>query len=126
MVYPTAFEVMLACEETNETTYRSGVTVPVGVSAPVFRLTRGLPAEGVRDALRRANRMTDSGLRTLAFYLAEMSQRGLHQLLGFASAVQFAVARLDMSRRQARDLIAAGVALAGLPRADAAFRENRI
>ncbi|HGY90122.1 MAG TPA: HNH endonuclease [Planctomycetes bacterium] len=46
--------------------------------------------------------------------------------LGFASATHFAVERLDMKRRTARDLIAVGRALAELPLVDRAFAEGRI
>lgn len=92
----------------------------------VVELESGLiPAELVR-VLLTADRWTDVGHRQIAFYLADMDARGIHLLLGFASAVQFAVQRLDFGKRKAQSLIAAGRALTELPKIDAAFCEGRL
>ncbi|HGY91143.1 MAG TPA: hypothetical protein ENK43_08240, partial [Planctomycetes bacterium] len=92
----------------------------------VLRLQANLAPQPLARALRRSNRQTDCGRRALAYYLFDMQDRGVHQLLGFASATHFAVERLDMKRRTARDLIAVGRALAELPLVDRAFAEGRI
>ena len=70
---------------------------------------------------------TTGGLhRVTAFYLHEIDERGLHQIAGYRSAVQYAVQRHGMSRREARDLLAAGRALQELPEIDGAFAEGRL
>ncbi|MFT7618110.1 MAG: Holliday junction DNA helicase RuvB [Planctomycetota bacterium] len=86
----------------------------------------GLDAEALECALVSYNRKSDVARRALAFYLDDMHSRGLHQSLGFVSAVQFACQRLDMSRRLARTLIAVGSALRDLPLIDEAFCQGRI
>lgn len=90
------------------------------------RLTAGLPARELVGRLIAAVRGTDVGHRELAFYLADMDARGVHQMLGFASVAQFAEQRLELARRTAFELIAVGKALEELPRIDAAFRDGRL
>ncbi|HGY90490.1 MAG TPA: AAA family ATPase, partial [Planctomycetes bacterium] len=92
----------------------------------VIRLQANLGPKPLAQALRRSNRQTDCGRRALAYYLFDMQDRGVHQLLGFASAAHFAVETLDMKRRTARDLINVGRALAELPLVDRAFATGRI
>ena len=77
-------------------------------SGPVLQLTSGLPIDEVHRRLRDANRATDLGHRMLAFYLHEMQERRLFQTSGHSSAVHYATTRLGMSRRRARELVAAG------------------
>ncbi len=89
-------------------------------------LTADLPARELEGRLVRVAQGTDVGHRELAFYLADMDARGVHQLLGYASAAQFAEQRLEIGRRSASELIAVGRALEELPRIDAAFREWRL
>jgi hypothetical protein len=104
-------------------------TAVVGAShtnGAASRLRSGLPARELEDRLVSAARRTDVGLRELAFYLADMDARGVHQLLGYASALQFAAERLEIGRRKAYELIAAGKALEDLPKIDAAFFEGRL
>ena len=62
----------------------------------------------------------------VAFYLREVHERGLHQLAGHRSVVQYAMRCFSMSRRDARDLLAAGRALYDLPLIDQAFAEGRL
>ncbi len=85
------------------------------------RLRPGLPAKELESALISSNRASDISRRALSFYLSDMHKRGLHQALGFASAVHFAQSRLSMSRRQARYLLLVGTALIDLPLIDEAF-----
>lgn len=89
-------------------------------------LVAGLPAEELEVRLLRAHRETEVGHRLLAFYLHEMQNRGLHQWLGFRSAVHYAVERLDMCRRKAQLLVAVGSALLKLRAVDRAFAEGVI
>ncbi len=89
-------------------------------------MTGGLSAAELNQKLLLADRRADVGHRELAFYLADMDARGVHQLLGFASTIEYAVLRLDMGKRTAQDLIAAGRALAELPKIDAAFCTGRL
>lgn len=90
------------------------------------RLEESLPVRELEGRIVAVARWRDVGLRALAFYLADMHARGVHQLLGFAGAAQFAEVRLEMSRRSALELIACGRALENLPRIDAAFRDGRL
>ena len=64
--------------------------------------------------------------RVIAFYLRDIHERGLHQLAGHRSVVNYAVSRFGISRREARELFMAGMALADLPAIDAEFREGRL
>ncbi|MHC4615711.1 MAG: hypothetical protein ACYTAU_19330 [Planctomycetota bacterium] len=49
--------------------------------------------------------------RVVAFYLQDLDARRLHQLGGCRTTAQYAAHRFGMSRREARDLLAAGKAL---------------
>jgi len=64
--------------------------------------------------------------RVVAFYLRDVHERGLHQLAGHRSVVNYAVSRFGISRREARELFKAGMALADLPDIDEAFREGQL
>ncbi|MFT7620557.1 MAG: Holliday junction DNA helicase RuvB, partial [Planctomycetota bacterium] len=86
----------------------------------------GLDAEALEKTILLHNRTHDAARRALAFYLDDMQSRGLHQSLGFVSAVQFARQRLDMSRRMARTLIAVGKHLRDLPLIDDAFCNGQL
>src|SRR5262245_13529675 len=94
--------------------------------AAIFDLVPGLGAQEIDRELRLADRTTDVGNRCLAFYLADMESRGISQLLGFPNATAYAVKRLEMSRRHAQQLIAAGRALEELPKIDEAFGDGRL
>src|SRR5262245_7063212 len=101
-------------------------TAGEGSPRPSFDLIPGLGAKEIDRELRLADRQSDVGTRRLAFYLADMETRGICQLLGYATATVYAVKRLEMGRRHAQQLIAAGRALEELPRIDEAFCEGRI
>lgn len=101
--------------------------------APVFtsdhealHLHFGLDAKALEKTILLHNRTHDAARRALAFYLDDMQSRGLHQSLGYVSAVQFARQRLDMSRRMARTLIAVGKHLRDLPLIDDAFCNGKL
>ena len=51
----------------------------------VVELAVGLRPAELDRRLLTADRQTDVGHREIAFYLADMDARGVHQLLGFAS-----------------------------------------
>ena len=89
-------------------------------------LVSGLCAELIDERLRATCRLADVGHRATAFYLADMHERGLHQALGRPTTVAYAVDELGMSRRQARELLQAGVRLRELRVIDAAFAESRL
>ncbi|MBI5850895.1 MAG: hypothetical protein HZB39_07690, partial [Planctomycetes bacterium] len=91
-----------------------------------FTLVSGLCAEQIDERLRRTTRVADLGNRATAFYLADLHVRGLHQALGMPSTVVYAVRSLGMSRRQARELLAAGLRLRELKGIDAAFAASRL
>src|SRR5688572_25296049 len=91
-----------------------------------LRMVPGLPAREVRAQLKRARRLHDAGKRALAFYLYEMQTRRHYQETGHESAVHYAVARLGMKRRSARELVIAGRLLSELSKSDEAFCEGRI
>ena len=95
-------------------------------SEELIELVPDLQAEEMDERLRRADRRTEVGHRELAFYLAEMQERGLHQMLGYSSAIEYACKRLEMGRRHAQELIVVGRALNELPLVDEAFCEARI
>jgi len=92
-----------------------------GEAARVVELRPGLAARRLERAVLAADREAAVGRRAVAFYLHDMQDRGVHQLLGFASAVHFAIERLEMKRRTARELVAVGRALTELRLLDAAF-----
>ena len=89
-------------------------------------LVPGLCAELIDERLRNVCRLADVGHRATAFYLADLHTRGLHAVLGMPTTVSYAVGSLDMSRRQARDLLDAGLRLPELRRIDAAFAERSL
>ncbi|MBI5851807.1 MAG: hypothetical protein HZB39_12400 [Planctomycetes bacterium] len=89
-------------------------------------LVDGLCAEQVDERLRDACRFADVGHRAVAFYLADMHERGLHAALGMPTTVAYAVRSLGMARRGARELLHAGLRLRELSLIDGAFRESRL
>jgi len=89
-------------------------------------LHQGLAVSEVHSHLQQGLRLKDTGQRILAFYLTEMEDRRLHQASGHRSTIQFAGDRLGLDRRRARELIAVGHKLLGLPAIDGAFCEQKI
>ena len=89
-------------------------------------LVSGLCAELIDERLRNVCRLADVGHRATAFYLADLHTRGLHAALGMPTTVTYAVRSLGMSRRQARELLDAGLRLPDLCRIDAAFAERSL
>ncbi len=89
-------------------------------------LQDGLPLEEIERRVGIA--IVSAGLRhrAVAFYLRDINERGLYQLRGHRTAVHYAIARFGISRREARELLAAGLALADLPVIDEEFREGRL
>jgi 5-methylcytosine-specific restriction endonuclease McrA len=89
-------------------------------------LEAGLPIDEVRQRIGLAYAAAGLKHRVVAFYLADVDARGLHQMDGCASAAQWAAQRFSMSRREARDLLAAGKALVDLTEIDRAFAEGKL
>jgi hypothetical protein len=89
-------------------------------------LEAGLPPGELVQRLVSANRTSAMGNRALAFYLHDMQTRGEHHALSFASAAHFAMARLEMGKTAAYELLSLGATLDGLPRIDTAFCEGEI
>jgi len=89
-------------------------------------LVAGLAPE---DVLRRAAmscRTSEVHQRALAFYLHEIDERRLFLDLGYSSTWHLATSLLDISVPLARELVAVGRELLGLPQIDEAFRAGRI
>lgn len=89
-------------------------------------MEEGLPLDEVERRLRCAWRAGTLRHRVVAFYLADLDARGLQQLEGYASVSEWAARRFGMSRREARELLAAGRALRSLPGVDRAFADGRL
>jgi Holliday junction DNA helicase RuvB len=89
-------------------------------------LETGLMFDEVKQRIGLAYAAAGLKHRVVAFYLADVDERGLHKLDGCRKAAQWAAARFGMSRREARDLLAAGKALMDLPKIDRAFAEGKL
>ncbi|MEW6747927.1 MAG: hypothetical protein AB1486_34850 [Planctomycetota bacterium] len=90
------------------------------------RLVGGQAYEAKDRQMTKAARGGDVCRRVLAFNLAEMEKRKIYYFGGYTSTVQYAVLRLLISRREARELIVTGRALLELDEIDAALRSGRI
>jgi hypothetical protein len=101
-------------------------SAPMTTKQAVIHMIPGLPSGDLEQRLLQVHRETEVGHRALAFYLNDMQARGVHQLLGFRSAVHYAVERLDMCRRKAHKLLAVGSALLRLQVIDHAFARGQI
>ena len=95
-------------------------------SPPVLELRAGLPVSEVHARLVLGLRLREVGQRALAFYLADMDRRDLHQDTGHPTTAHYAQARLDLDPRRAGELVAIGRALLDLPAIDAAFADGRL
>jgi Holliday junction DNA helicase RuvB len=96
------------------------------VDGNVVELVPDLDATKLDARLRAANRRSDVGHRELSFYLAEMQERGLYQMLGYSSAVEYACRTLLLNKRTAQELIVVGRALDDLELVDEAFCSGRL
>ncbi len=102
------------------------MTKPTHEAPVTVELCPGLPVAELHARLLYCLHLREVGHRGLAFYLAEMDERGLHQVTGHRTAAHYAEGRLEMSRRLAQQLIFVGKALCELPSIDAAFAEGRL
>ncbi|MEW6741476.1 MAG: Holliday junction branch migration DNA helicase RuvB [Planctomycetota bacterium] len=91
-----------------------------------MRLVGGQAYEAMDRQMTKAARGGDVCRRVLAFNLAEMERRRIYYFGGYTSTVQYAVLRLQVSRREARELIVTGRVLLELDEIDAALRSGRI
>ena len=90
------------------------------------RLVHGLLVDEMENEIRMWKRRAEVGARVVESYLSEMQVRGVHSLLGFPSAVDFAVIRLRYSHRQAWLMVRIGTELAELPAIDREFQAGKI
>ncbi|MHC4825846.1 MAG: Holliday junction branch migration DNA helicase RuvB [Planctomycetota bacterium] len=91
-----------------------------------LELRPGLSIDEVDRRIARANRAGDVGARAIAFYLADLAERGGQQELGFHSVVQYAETRYQMQPSTTREYLAVGRALDELPHIDEAFCAGRL
>lgn len=89
-----------------------------------LKLTAGLSAEEADRRIATAIRAGDVGARSLAFYLADIADRGVYQQLGFHSVELYAEVRYQLRPVTTRQYVAAGRALQELPGIDRAFRRG--
>ena len=89
-------------------------------------LEAGLTFDEVQQRIGLAYAAAGLKHRVVAFYLQDIDARRLHLFDGCRSTAQWAAQRFGMSRREARDLLAAGKALLDLPEIDRAFAEGRL
>ncbi len=89
-------------------------------------LVPGLDVYEVDKRCFRANVASDVAQRTLAFYLFDLKDRDATHLLGYRTAKDYAMERLDMPERRANEMIQAGKMLHDLVDVDKAFLEGRI
>lgn len=89
-------------------------------------LREGLSLDEVERRIGIAYATAGLNHRVVAYYLWDVEVRGLHQLRGHRTVARYATARFGMSRREARDLLAAGRALQDLTAIDDAFAEGRL
>ena len=89
-------------------------------------LIDGLAAAAVGHRLRRAADEIGDNRRILAFYLADMRDRGLYLESGHGSVEHFGEAQLEIRPRRTREYIQVGRALRGLELVDQAFDSRAI
>ncbi len=89
-----------------------------------LKLTGGLSAEEADRWVALAVRAGDVGARALAFYLADIADRGIYQQFGFHSIELYAEARYHLRPSTTRQYVAAGRALQELPGVDREFRRG--
>ncbi len=91
-----------------------------------LELTPGLHKDELVRRMSVACRLGDVSNRALAFYLADMKERRVHQELGYRTTMQFAINRLHLKKRRAQSLIATGQRLNKLKTLDAALERGEI
>jgi hypothetical protein len=89
-------------------------------------LEEGLPFAEIEQRIGTAYAAAGLRHRVIAFYLQQVDARRFHQLAGFNSTPRYGMARFGMSRREARELLAAGKALQDLPLIDDAFAQGEL
>ncbi len=102
------------------------MTNPSSGGPVTVELMEGLPLHELHARLLLCLNLRETGTRGLAFFLADMDRRGLHQSTGHRTTAHYAEGHLEMSRRHAQELIKVGKALRDLPAIDLAFGEGRL
>ena len=103
--------------ECKETRAAGGLTV---------ELQAGLSAAEADKRVAQAHRAGDIGAMALAFYLADMAERGVHQELGFHGIEQYAEIRYQIRPSTTRRYLIVGRALRDLPEIHRALGEGRL
>ena len=96
---------------------RGGITV---------ELRAGLSAAEADKRVAQAHRAGDIGARALAFYLADLADRGVYQELGFRSIENYAQTRYHIRPPTTRRYVIVGRALLDLPEIDRALCEGTL
>jgi len=96
---------------------RGGITV---------ELRAGLSAAETDKRVAQAHRAGDIGARALAFYLADLADRGVYQELGFRSIENYAQTRYHIRPPTTRRYVIVGRALLDLPEIDRALCEGTL
>ena len=86
-----------------------------------LELVEGLGLEEIRVRLDGVVDVEKGAKRALAFYLADVSARRLHEDGGYRSVAHFAEGHLEIVQRRARELIQIGNELRGLELVDASL-----
>ncbi len=91
-----------------------------------LRMEPGLSLEVIHSRLRGGQRAGDFGQRVTAYYLLEVHERRLYQLLGHPDVYAYALKEHDIHPRRTRDLVRVARALAELGAIDAALARGDI
>jgi len=91
-----------------------------------MKLIKGLAEKQLIARIREFDRMSALGERGLGFYLLDFDVRGLCRKHGFASTIQFACVKLQMTRKRACESMRMARALEDLPLIDGAFAKGEI
>lgn len=89
-------------------------------------MVAGLSGPEVCRRLKLANRTTEVGWRTTAFYLLELVENDHFKTAGYVSFAAYAEAELGLSERRAFELLRIGKHLAELRRLDTAFCRHEL
>jgi Holliday junction DNA helicase RuvB len=89
-------------------------------------LQAGLSAEEVDRRIARAVRSAGISARDLAFYLADLADRGMHQDLGFPTIELYVETKYHKLPRTTQEYLRVGRALRELPATDRAFADGSL
>ena len=105
---------------------RTGTRIAEAVPGLTVELQGGLSAAEADKRVAQAHRAGDIGARALAFYLADLADRGVYQELGFRSVEHYAETRYHIRPPTTRRYVIVGRALLDLPEIDRALCEGTL